>query len=180
MDFTVLKQNILDVIKESQMKIGYTPNAVRLYYPADTLCQMLAVPADGLTDALTAFCDAVPMLGNVTAKPSGDRWCITVPPEGAAYVRDEVPEPAFLADLLALLGSHRHDIGIDDVRAVFDRHSDRVGCRSFPDEEEFQYVLWFEDGVPDRYRYCIDIDLGHVTYHRLSPADYDALGLPPL
>ena len=32
-----LKQNIIDQIKEAQIKIGYVKETVRLYYPAATL-----------------------------------------------------------------------------------------------------------------------------------------------
>ena len=32
-----LEQNITDTIKESQIKLGFTPNAVTLFYPLDSL-----------------------------------------------------------------------------------------------------------------------------------------------
>lgn len=36
-----LEQNLIDLIKEEQMKLGYQKETIRLYYPADSLLRLL-------------------------------------------------------------------------------------------------------------------------------------------
>jgi hypothetical protein len=38
---------------------------------------------------------------------------------------------------------------------------------------EFDYLVYFEDGVPDDYRYCITDEGCHLIYHRFTPEDYE-------
>lgn len=32
-------------------------------------------------------------------------------------------------------------------------------------------MVWFEDGKPDPYVYCLADEMGHVTYHRMTMAE---------
>lgn len=36
-------------------------------------------------------------------------------------------------------------------------------------------LAYFPDGKPDGCRYCLQDDLGGITYHRFTKLDYDAL-----
>ena len=38
-------QNIIDQIKEAQIKLGYAKETVRLYYPAESLCRWMGLEA---------------------------------------------------------------------------------------------------------------------------------------
>ena len=60
---------------------------------------------------------------------------------------------------------------IEDLKALFDSYSDRV-CMEAPHSEDYDYMLWFEDGRPDSYRYLITDEGVHLTYHRYTPEDY--------
>ena len=41
---------------------------------------------------------------------------------------------------------------------------------------EFDWLISFEDGQPDAYRYCIADEGCHLTYHRFTKEDYEAFG----
>ena len=68
MNLEALYENILYVLKESQMKIGYTANAASLNYPPASLMRLLGVGEAETDSALQAFCDfAEPTLGRASA-----------------------------------------------------------------------------------------------------------------
>lgn len=135
MNFKELEQNLVDVIQEIQIKLGYAENSVGLYYPLESLNRMLHA-------------------------------------EGVAYVRSRFGENTFLKALIEQ--TEKHDCSIQDIREVFARFSDSVACREINDGE-FDYLFYFEDGVPDDYRYCVKSEGRHVIYHRFTPGDYEAM-----
>ena len=68
-------------------------------------------------------------------------------------------------------------VSFDDILAVFHQFSDKVHCEKLEGNEEFDYLVYFEDGTPDSYRYCIKLDDdGDAVYHRFTPEDYAAFG----
>ena len=53
----------------------------------------------------------------------------------------------------------------------------RYTVRSSRATRSFDYLVYFEDGTPDSYRYCIKLDDdGDAVYHRFTPEDYAAFG----
>ena len=173
-----LKQNLIDVIKESQIKIGYTPNPVSLSYPVDSLNRFLGTDcnAQEMQDVLSDFCESVrEELGDIQISLSDSRYFLTVPPEGVKYIHEHTEGSPFLKDFIHLLVTE-HNADIQKILEVFRKYSDNVICKEIRDDE-FSYLLYFADGIPDDYRYCIDIDFGHATYHRFTPGDYEALGI---
>ena len=46
-----LKKHIMDTVKEWQMKIGYRPESMKLYYPAVSLAELLDLPELGSLEA---------------------------------------------------------------------------------------------------------------------------------
>ena len=40
-EYQKLEQNLIDLIKEEQMKLGYQKETIRLYYPVDSLLRLL-------------------------------------------------------------------------------------------------------------------------------------------
>jgi len=79
-----------------------------------------------------------------------------------------VPDEPFLVELVETFS--KHGITMDDVVAVFRKYSDRVHAEE-ADSDEFDMMVWFEDGKPDPYVYCLADEMGHVTYHRMTTAE---------
>jgi len=90
-------------------------------------------------------------------------------------VHEQLPEPAFLRAFLQVMRGLT--VSFDDILAVFHQLSDKVHCEKLEGNEEFDYLVYFEDGTPDSYRYCIKLDDdGDAVYHRFTPEDYAAFG----
>ncbi|MBQ8134366.1 MAG: DUF3877 family protein [Clostridia bacterium] len=177
-NFEPLHKNVLYVIKESQMKLGYTKNAVRLNYPLDSLNGFLCAQygKEEMKKILQEFSESVKdELGKIEVSEYEGMFTLIIPEKGAEFVNRNVEESAFLAELIGLVKDSSKSASIDDILAVFRQYSDHVRCIQ-ADNDEFDYVVWFEDGEPDDFRYCIDVGFGHATYHRLAPQDYKAYG----
>lgn len=177
MDCQPLLQSLTDMIQEAQIKMGYSRNPMRFYFPADSFCRLLGI-SDAPTDAQRReICDAAAdTLGKIELIPDGERWMVCVPAEGAAYVHTHAPENPFLAELIHFLQHQNAQTRLSDIPAIFRKYSAHVHAEDVQDDE-FQLLIWFEDGVPDSYRYCIGEEMGVIGYHRFSPADFAALDL---
>jgi hypothetical protein len=177
MEFSALKDNIFDTLKEFQYKIGRSENAIGLYYTPDSLAGLLDFDGD-FGDLLSVLADfavyARQWLGEVKFSFDGERYCIKIPKEGVKYVQNEVPDSEFLKEFIALAGSS-HGATIEDVLEVFRKYSNCVKCVEMENSEEFDYLVYFENGQPDSYRYCIQLDMGHVIYHRFTAKDYSKI-----
>ena len=174
-DFTPLLNNLADMIKEEQLKLGYMRETIRLYYPLRSLCVLLKADAseeemDRILSHLASSGDN--MLGDIGVTRNGDRYCFSVPPEGGEYVHLHMKNTEFLEEFIGTIG--RHGITMDDVMAVFRKYSDNVSVeRSGTDE--FDYVVSFDNGIPDSYYYCIKDEGAHITYHRFTKEDYEEM-----
>ena len=78
-----------------------------------------------------------------------------------------------LADFIAAIG--RHGCTMDELLAIFHRHGERVHVEALHNGE-FDWLVYFEDGKPDAYCYCIADEGCHLTYHRFTKEDYEAFG----
>lgn len=175
LNFDALMENLLYVLKESQLKIGYTDNAASLNYPAGSLCRLLGRQMDDreLEAALAEFCRrAEERLGKIAVSLYDGQYCLTVPREGVRYVHDCVEESGFLSELIAAIRAHRVH-SIEDVLEIFSRYSDHVLCEEVQGDG-YDHVVYFADGDPDRFVYLFETELGHVSYHRMTRADYEA------
>ena len=173
MQYEALEKNIIDMIEEQQLKLGYLDETVRLYYPLSSLNRFFGTSDDEtmMTKHLEQFADRVEeRLGRIEVSNKGDRFCIAVPPAGAGYVHAQLKTDGFLAKFIATVG--RHGCTLEDVFGVFHAYSDCVHIEKV-DNGEFDYLVYFEDGKPDDYRYCITNEMCHVIYHRYTKADYD-------
>lgn len=181
MNFERLEKNLTDIIAEQQIKLGYRRERVELYYPAASLNHLLGI--DGcimdIYDAFDEFAANVfPRLGKLEISNKKDRFCIVIPPEGSAYVHGlleagDIKGINFLKDFLAMIS--RHDLTIEDVVSVFRRYSADVHIEKLQDED-FEYLIYFEHGSPDEYRYCINFEEHHAIYHRFTIDDYNDFG----
>ncbi|MBR2283817.1 MAG: DUF3877 family protein [Ruminococcus sp.] len=172
-----LEKNIIDNIHEAQLKLGYDGRPVSLNYTPATLRHLTG--SDDMGEISEAVKSCSPgRLGAMEIRPVHDIYCITVPAEGTAYVNALYSgDNGFLCRLVGTV--REHGISLDDVLAVFRSFSDNVAVKE-SGSEEFDYLVYFEDGVPDEYYYCLTLEpcMGggcHITYHRFIREDYEDL-----
>lgn len=171
-----MKKNLSGVIAEMALKLGLTGVPLSLNYPRVSLGRMLGVADDPkvLQPALDAFFAAHrDLFGEAQAVPHEDGYCLTIPAEGVARVISRAPAADFLRDLIRT--AQIPGASADDLLTVFRRHSSHVHIEPV-DNDEFDWLVYFEDGVPDDFRYCIDQHDGFASYHRFSREDYEAFG----
>lgn len=179
MNYTLLEKVICDTIKEEQIKLGYERETIRLYYPMSSLVNILEEEirdTGELDEALKGFVTAIGgKLGELKISHTGDRYCILIPPEGAAYVHEAYGENPFLSAFIKAISQHSCDL--DTLLEIFRSYSDRVVCEKSR-SEEFDYVIYFKEDSRDNYRYCIKFEGRHTTYHRFLQKDYEMLSQP--
>ena len=171
-----LEQNMIDLLEEQQLKLGYMSGEVRLYYPLTSLNHFLETNCDAeeMQRVLFDFADRVKQrLGTLAISHEGERFCLVIPKEGVDYVHANMCPDSFMADLIRTVGTH--GCTLEDVLNQFYRHSNRVHVERVG-HGEFDYLVYFEDGVPDSFRYCITVEECDVTYHRFTVEDYEEFG----
>lgn len=176
MECKTLEKNIVDMIEEQQLKLGYLNETVRLYYPLSSLNRFFGTTDDEkmMTKRLEQFAENVQdHFGRIIISNKNDRFCIAIPPQGAEYVHKKLDTEGFLARFIAIVG--QHGCSLENVFSVFRAYSDCVHIEKV-DNGEFDYLVYFEDGKPDDYRYCITEEMCHVIYHRYTKADYEDFG----
>lgn len=176
MNFQRLEENIFDMLKEQQIKLGYRSETVHLYYPLTSLNRFLEseLDAEKMRHALDGFVKAEEAkLGAVDITVQGDRFCFAIPPRGTDYVHEHMENHEFIRDFIGVI--EKHGCRIEDIMQQFYKYSDHVHVEKVS-HGEFDYVVYFEDGKPDSYRYCIADEGCHMIYHRFTPEDYDDFG----
>lgn len=171
-----LEQNIIDVIREEQIKLGYRSELVRLYYPLSSLNRFAGEECSEqeMRERLKDFCDqARPLLGEIGVTSKNGRFCLAIPPQGVDYVHEHMEGTEFIQDFIHTI--ERHGCTLEDILQQFHRYSDHVHVQKM-DNGEFDYLIYFEDGVPDDFRYCITLEECHAIYHRFTPGDYEDFG----
>lgn len=174
-NFEKLENNIIDVIKEEQAKLGYRKENIRLYYPISSLCHILEVQAqpeemDGILISFGKYTRK--RLGQVEVSRKGERFCFLIPEQGAEYVHENTEADEFINELIALVGSH--DCTLDQVKDLFKTKGENIDIQPI-DSDEFDLLIRFRDSA-DKYYYCFKDEGGHVIYHRFLPEDYAELG----
>jgi|GEM_PF-38940 len=176
--FEALTQNLIDQIKEAQLKLGYAKETTRFYYTLSSLNALLNTDYADVKTIAEALCNeayfADTVLGPVTFSTHEDRIEARISPVGAEYVHEKVRTPAFLKDLIDLFTVNHHR-GIAEIEAVFAKYSDNYHLEKVNPELGFDYVLYFDDSRIDPYYYCVKMEMGHTIYHRFAKADNMAL-----
>lgn len=175
LDFSKLKQNILDVIKEEQIKLGYSRERIRLFYPLLSLNRFLNknLTQKSMQRALAEFAaKEKETLGDIEISNAGDRFCFSLPPKASQYVHENTPSSGFLYDLIAAIA--KPNATLEDVLSQFKKYSACVHIEKAA-HGEFDYLVYFKDERPDAYRYCLSVHENHIRYHRFTAADYDDL-----
>lgn len=172
-----LMQNIMDVIAEEQIKLGYRSEVIYLYYPLKSLNSILDTDSDiyGMNINLSEFAEyAGEYLGKIGISNRKERFCIAIPPEGAEYVHAHMSGNEFLKSFIDVIS--RHGCTIEDILDAFGKYSKNVTVKKIEDEE-FDYLIYFTDGKPNDYMYCIKFEGSHASYHRFTKDDYLSLGI---
>lgn len=169
-------RNVIEVMEEQQAKLGFDGNAVYLFYPLYSAARLLGVyPEDAaILDALEGFCARVQdKLGKVEYELREGRITLKIPPEGGAYVAGQLDEGKFIVQLIKKVAGHH--ASAQDVISLFYAYSDQVHVQRM-ENGEFDYLVYFTQGEPDAFYYCLKEEMGHVSYHRFLKADYEAFG----
>lgn len=172
-NFTALENNIIDVIKEEQIKLGYQSETIRLYYPLESINNLLRIDYQltELPTVLDQFCEFVnPRLGKVTYSNVNERFCFIIPPSGVTYVHEKVEDRYFLREFINKV--NEHNCTLNEILKVFYNYSNDVICNKI-DNGEFDYLIYFKDEHPDSFIYCLKFEDEHVAYHRFTKADYE-------
>lgn len=189
MDIKGLIGNIIEQIKEAQLKLGFAKEAIRLYYPPEELCSLLRIPWDSESEPdgeqlreeeLTALLNGEAALtdtelGKICFSLCRDgRIEVRISPDGAAYVHENIPDPPFLTSIIELF-REKHDLTIEEICACFAQFGNHYVCERMEPEAEFDYALHFAGGKPDPWYYCVKMEMGHTIYHRFREEDYRRL-----
>lgn len=120
MNFKKLENNLLDMIQEQQVKIGYMSGVTRFYYPLQSLNRLLGteLTEEEMQHAMEKFSDhACDRLGKVTASSKNGRFCITLPPQASDYVHENRKPSEFLVRFIGTVA--RHGCTLDEVMDFF-------------------------------------------------------------
>ncbi len=175
MEYDQLEKNIIDMLEEEQIKLGYIEEAVRLYYPLKSLNRFLGTDADAeeMTALLETFAEKQKeRFGEMQISEKKDRFCLLIPPQGAEYVHEHMGDNQFLHALTKAVSVH--GTTFEDVFEVFRSFSTQVVIEKM-DDEDYDYLVYFADGKPDGYYYCLTDEGGHIIYHRYTKDDYQDL-----
>ena len=172
MNYQNLEQNIIDVIKEEQAKLGYRLEEIRLYYPLSSVNHLLNTTgsAEKTLQSLADFgVFTADRLGVVTASCRKERFCFYIPEQGSRYVHEHTQPDEFIGELVALVG--KHGTTLEQIRELF-RSRQPEAHMEVMDGDEFDLLIYFEQPFPDPYYYCFKNEGLHVIYHRFLPSDY--------
>lgn len=180
LDFLPLHEDIIDTIFEFQTKLGASDNPIKLYYPLDSLNRIFGseMSVDDMAAALLLFSDyCVDTLGKTKISHNVERFCINIPSQGIKYARENVDDRGFLKNFLEVIKNRTSTI--DDVVSVFKKFSNNIYFEKTYNNDEFDYLIYFADGIPSKMLYCIKNDLGGLSYHRFTKRDFDAFVFDP-
>ncbi len=167
-----LFENLVAMIWEQQLKLGYRREKVRLYYPLESLEGFLGkASVQEMEEGLHGFFEEEKRLGEVEVTRRGRRFCLCLPEEASYYVKEHAPKEDFLVAFLEKMKSHPSQL--EEVLPLFEKYGKAVIERE--PSEDLLCAVHFEGGVPDSFVYCFSSEEGHLSYHRLMPWDYEAL-----
>lgn len=174
MNYDRLEKNICDTVKEGQIKIGYSEDPVRLYYPIESISEILGTDvADEkvMTDILLDFSRICSIrLGSVDISNKGARFCFMIPIEGVKYIYEVYKDNPFLRLFIKTITMP--GCKSDDILNVFSSFSKDF---YFEHDEELGDIIYFNDETIDEYVYCLKFDEFGATYHRFTRLDYQKL-----
>lgn len=177
MNFERLKKNLCDNIFEAQIKLGYEGRPMSLNYTLNSLNHLIGTNLDQvqMKKALDDFSSyAEPEFGSIEFRSIKNGFCAVIPVKGTRFVHKDYNGGEFISEFIETI---RKRSSLNEILNVFRKFSDHVSVNAIK-SDEFQYLVYFTDNVPDDYRYCLTIDeeidgRRHITYHRFIKEDYD-------
>lgn len=173
-----LMKNIIDQIKEAQIKLGYVKESVRLYYPISSLGAILGVDENDAAKLIETLNREFEIyrkdFGEIEFFLHGRRVEVVLSEQGAEYVHTKIPDSPFLSEFIGLFREHPH-CSLEEICAVFAKYSRDYRCEKMAPGTDFDYVLYFTEQGLDEYYYCIKEEMGHTIYHRFTKEDYGQL-----
>ena len=171
-----MKDNLIDIIKEEQAKLGFRKEEIRLYYPLISLNHFFEADddVDEMQTRLEQFPEEVKKkLGDICVTHKKDRFCLHIPEQGSVYVHEHMAENEFIKKLVELMMNH--GIKKEDILAIFQKEAKdiRVGDMH---NGEFDFWVRFPEENEDPYYYCFKDEGCHIIYHRFLPEDYADFG----
>lgn len=179
MQYGALEQMLINSIQEVQIKLGYEKELIRFYYPQHALMKILKISqgsAQEIKSAMEGFKESVKeRLGDIRITKSQERFCFEIPPEGVEYVYYHKEDNGFLKAFIETVENPHTTL--DDILNVFHKFGDgKVICIK-SQEEDYDYIIFFEDSSVDNYRYYIKFHENHVIYHRFLSEDAADMGI---
>jgi len=174
MNYMNLEKNICDTVKEGQIKIGYDEGAVRLYYPIESIAELLETDNTSIQDMHALLMDfnkvCSERLGDIEISNKEERFCFMIPKEGTRYINENYKDNPFLREFIENIT--KPNCTLQDMRKVFHHYSQNI---YFEENDELGYIIYFKDGTIDEYVYCLKFDEFGATYHRFTKLDYQKL-----
>ena len=166
----ILIQNFIDVVKESQIKLGYREEKFSMYYLVSSLNRLIDKNLSK-NEMIKILKNLNSLLGVLDVIEAGeDRLCITISKEGVRYVHENV-ENKFLEKLIDVI--RKYPATIEDIKKVFEEFSSDYVCIEQKDNDEFEYLMYFNDIDIDKYIYCIHFEMpGMADYHRFTRQEF--------
>lgn len=168
-----LKKNICDTIKECEIKIGYREDDMNLYYPEESLLELLQTDREHLKQELSRFCkETCRDLGAVriieTDEPG--RYHVHIPRSGVKYIHENIGENPFLTAFLETV--HKPGKKMEDILCVFRKFSEQIKIEQLDGQN---WGVYFQDPEIDPYVYYLEEDKFGLQYHRFTRQTYDLL-----
>ena len=174
MNYKNLEKNICDAIKEGQIKIGYDEGAVRLFYPIESIAELLEInnpTINGMEEILIDFNrECSERLGTIEISNKEERFCFMIPKEGTKYINEKYKDNPFLRQFIKNIT--KPNCTLEDMLTLFYTFSKDI---YFHENNELGYIIYFNDSTIDEYVYCLKFDEFGATYHRFTKLDYKKL-----
>ena len=165
-----LKNNLISVIKEAQLKLGYEQHAFGVNYISRSLCHLLGCSEDELDSAIWQFCsEAVGTFGEISVRKKNGGYRFDIPVKGVAYVHEMLSDDEFLSVFIRTV--RQPQCTVEQVLSVFRSFSDKVHFEEVSNGE-FDYLIYFEEDGTDDFWYCFHDDGLQLEYHRFIKEDY--------
>lgn len=174
-----LFENIMDQIEEAQVKLGYADESVRLYYPLDSINDIMEGDFSSNEECIKTLISNEDFLsselGNIELNDHGRNIEVVIGRDGVRFVYENKKPSEFLVEFINAFAVNHH-IKLDEIKAIFDKYG-KYKCENVDESTGFKWALCFDDRgeAVDKYVYCINEEMGHTIYHRFTKNDYKKL-----
>lgn len=176
-----LAQHMVDTVKEWQCKIGVRKEKMDLFYPLESLKELLqlepAASTEELEKTLTEFQkENESLFGKLHFWKEKKRYGIEIPEDGVIHIAKTIPDPEFLKSFLKVIQNPASKM--DDVCNCFQqfaKEKEDVLHQENMVHDGLGSVFYFEKDSTERYVYCVEDDDFGLTYHRFTRKEYENL-----